>query len=215
MLMLDIRKQVIEAARKMLKYGLTTGTWGNISVRHNEMLVAITPSGVDYEAMIPEDVVIVDLNGHIIDGNLKPSSETPMHLAIYRDRPDVDAVVHTHSPYASSFAVLGKEIPIVLAEMGSVVGGSVLVTPYCRPGSDILAKEVVKNLRDRSGVLIGNHGVVAIGRTLDEAFTAAMVIEDGARICQMAYAMGEPRLVPEEEVQVLREGYLKHYGQNK
>ncbi|MCG8639963.1 MAG: class II aldolase/adducin family protein, partial [Desulfobacterales bacterium] len=115
--------------------------------------------------------------------------------------------------YASAFAVLGNEIPTILAEMASVVGGSVLVTPYCRPGSPMLAKEVVKNLRDRSGVLLGNHGVVAIGSTIDEAFNAAQVIEDGARIYQMAATMGQPRLVPEEEVRVLREQYIKHYGQ--
>lgn len=215
MLMLDIRKKVIETARKMLKYGLTTGTWGNISIRHNEILVAITPSGVDYETMIPEDVVIVDLMGKVIDGNLKPSSEMPMHLAIYRERSDVQAVVHTHSPYASAFAVLGKEIPVVLAEMGSVVGGSVLVTPYCRPGSPEMGKDVVRCLRDRSGVLLGNHGVVAIGSNIDEALVAAMVIEDGARIYQMASVMGEPRLVPDDEIRVLRESYVKHYGQKK
>lgn len=215
MLMLDIRKKVIETARKMLKYGLTTGTWGNISIRHNEILVAITPSGVDYETMIPEDVVIVDLSGKVIDGNLKPSSEMPMHLAIYCERSDVQAVVHTHSPYASAFAVLGKEIPVVLAEMGSVVGGSVLVTPYCRPGSMEMGRDVVRCLRDRSGVLLGNHGVVAIGSTIDEALVAAMVIEDGARIYQMAAVMGEPRLIPDDEIRILRESYIQHYGQRK
>lgn len=215
MLLLDVRKKVIETARKMLKYGLTTGTWGNISIRNNEILVAITPSGVDYETMIPEDVVIVDLTGKVIDGNLKPSSETPMHLAVYRERPDVQAIVHTHSPYASAFAVLGKEIPVVLAEMAFVVGGSVQVTPYCRPGSPDLGKETVRCLRDRAGVLLGNHGVVAIGRNVDEALTAAMVIEDGARIYQMAAVMGAPRLVPEDEVSILREQYLKNYGQKK
>ncbi len=211
--MLDIRKKIIEAARKMLKYGLTTGTWGNLSIRHNEILVAITPSGVDYETMIPEDVVIVDLTGKVIDGTLKPSSEMPMHLAIYQARSDVQAVVHTHSPYASAFAILGKEIPVVLAEMGSVVGGSVLVTPYCRPGTAELGKDVVRCLRDRAGVLLGNHGVVAIGRNIEEALTAAQVVEDGARIYQMAAVIGEPRLLPEEEVSVLREQYIKHYGQ--
>ena len=215
MLLLDVRKKVIETSRKMLKYGLTTGTWGNISIRHNEILVAITPSGVDYETMIPEDVVIVDLMGKVIDGNLKPSSETPMHLAVYRERPDVQAIVHTHSPYASAFAVLGKEIPVVLAEMGSVVGGPVLVTPYCRPGSPEVGSETVRYLRDRAGVLLGNHGVVAVGRNVEEAFTAAMVIEDGARIYQMASVMGTPRLVPEDEINVLRESYMQHYGQKK
>lgn len=213
MLLLDIRKKVIKTARKMLRYGLTTGTWGNISIRQNEILIAITPSGVDYESMIPEDVVIVDLMGRVIDGDLKPSSEMPMHLAIYQERPDIMAVVHTHSPYASAFAVLGKEIPIVLAEMASVVGGTVLVTPYCRPGSVEMGKDVIRSLRDRAAVLLGNHGVVGVGTTIDEAFNAAQVVEDGARIYQMASTMGKPKLIPESEVQILREQYLKHYGQ--
>ncbi len=213
MLMLDIRKKIIETARMMLKIGLTTGTWGNISIRHNEILVAITPSGVDYDSMIPEDVVIVDLNGQVIDGNLKPSSELPMHLAIYRERKDVQAVVHTHSPYASAFAVLGKEIPVILAEMGSVVGGEVLVAPYCRPGSPQMGKEAVRCLRNRQGVLLGNHGVVAIGANIDEALVAAQVIEDAARICQMAMVMGEPKRLPDDEIRILREQYIQHYGQ--
>lgn len=213
MLMLEVRKKVIETARLMLKYGLTVGTWGNISIRHNEILVAITPSGVDYEAMIPEDVVIVDLSGKVIDGNLKPSSELPMHLAVYRERKDVQAIVHTHSPYASAFAVLGKEIPVVLAEMGSVIGGSIQVTPYSRPGTPDVGRDVVRCLRDRQGVLIGNHGVVTIGATVDEALMAAMIVEDGARIYQLAKGMGEPRTIPEDEARILREQYVKHYGQ--
>ncbi|AZR71945.1 hypothetical protein BBF96_00095 [Anoxybacter fermentans] len=213
MLMLEVRKKVIETARKMLKYGLTTGTFGNISIRHQEILVAITPSGVDYESMIPEDVVIVDLNGQVIDGDLKPSSEMPMHLALYRKRADIQAVVHTHSPYASAFAVLGQEIPVVLAEMASVVGGSVKVAPYCRPGSAEMGREVVRCLRDRTGVLLANHGVVAIGSTVDEALGVAQVIEDSARIYQLAVAMGNPRILPEDEIRVLREQYIKHYGQ--
>lgn len=213
MLMLDIRKQVIETARQMLKYGLTVGTWGNISIRNNEMLVAITPSGVDYQSMIPEDVVVVDLAGKVVDGNLKPSSELPMHLAVYRERKDVQAIVHTHSPYASAFAVLGQEIPVVLAEMASVVGGSVLVTPYSRPGTLDVGRDVVRCLQDRQGVLLGNHGVVAIGSDVDEALMIALVIEDGARIYQLAKTLGEPRTIPEDETRLLREQYRKHYGQ--
>lgn len=213
MLMLDIRKQVIEIARQMLKYGLTVGTWGNISIRNDEMLVAITPSGVDYELMTPEDVVVVDLSGKVVDGNLKPSSELPMHLAVYRERKDVQAIVHTHSPYASAFAVLGQEIPVVLAEMASVVGGSVLVTPYSQPGTPDVGRDVVRCLKDRQGVLLGNHGVVAIGSNVDEALMTALVIEDGARIYQLAKTLGEPRTIPADETRLLRQQYMKHYGQ--
>ena len=213
MLMELARKKVVDFCKKMLWTGLTAGTFGNISIREDD-LVAITPSGVDYEKMDKKDVVVVNLDdGKVVEGDLKPSSELKMHLAIYKKRSDLNAIVHTHSPYASAFAVLGQEIPVVLAETGSVVGGQVPVTPYCRPGSESLGLEAVKGLKERTGVLLKNHGVVAVGSDIEKAFMTAQIIEESARIYQLAAAMGKPQTLPQEEIKILREQFIQGYGQ--
>lgn len=214
MLLQHLREEVIETALRVVDAGLVVSTWGNISGRDKETgLVAITPSGMDYKKLKPEDIVIVDTNGKVIDGKRKPSTETPMHTLFYRKRNDINGIVHTHSWFATALSTLNKEIPVVLAELGACVGGSVKVARYARGGTEEFGEAALEAIGDRAAVLQQNHGVLAIGKSLEDAFAAAAVVEDTAKVYWSALLIGKPFVLPDEEVKELHDIFVKSYGQ--
>lgn len=208
----EIRLEVVEAGIRLLNKGLVAGTWGNISTRiAGTDLIAVTPSGRDYRGLKETDIIIIDSAGHIIDGNLKPSSEVPMHLSIYQARPDVGAIVHTHSIFASSCAVARKAIPPIIEDLIQVAGGSIDVADYALPGTGRLAQNVVSGLGSKRAVLLANHGVVCCGNNLDEAMLGCELVEKAAKIYIFAAQIGGAVSLGNEDVKIMHDFYLEHY----
>ncbi len=175
----------------------------------------ITPSGIDYDAMRAQDLVKVDLTGRVITGRLKPSTDTMRHLAIYRRRADVGAVIHTHSVYASVFAVLGREIPALLLEAAGFLGGAVRVVANPRDASSRSADRLATGLGSARAVLLSNHGVIAVGETLPRAMVAAREVEMAARVAYLASLLGRPKPLPSGEVERLHRFIHQEYGQQR
>lgn len=214
--MLEKLKERVYKMNMMLpKNNLVTMTSGNVSGRDVETgYVVIKPSGIPYEEMQPEDMVVVDLNGNIIEGKWKPSVDTATHLYIYRHRSDVNGIVHTHSPYATSFAALGKSIPVYLTAIADEFGGPIPVGPYAKIGGEEIGEAVIKYIGQSPAILMKNHGVFTIGKTPEEAVKAAVMLEDVAKTVHLALLLGEPEVIPEEEVRRAHERYMTKYGQN-
>jgi L-fuculose-phosphate aldolase len=213
MLLQSCREAVVKFGRKMITSHLTTGSGGNLSVFDREQgLIAISPSGIEYFDLQPADVVVVDPEGAIVEGSRKPSSELDFHLALYRHRPDVCAVVHTHSVYATTIACLGWEIPPVHYLIG-FAGHKVPLAPYATFGTRRLADNLVAAIGDCNAVLLANHGLVTVGPTLALAFAAAEEVELVARIYYQARSIGDPVILDEAEMSRVIEKF-KHYGQS-
>lgn len=190
------KQQVLEAAQKAYHEKLMAGTSGNMSIYCPEcQLVAITPSSYDYGKMEEQDIVVIDLEGQVIEGWLNPSSEWRMHVEIYKHLPHVRAVVHTHSPYATSFAVNHQEIPVVLIEMVPFLKGRLEVSPYAEQGSAEVGLNAVPILERKNACLLANHGVVAVGATMDQAYINSIYVEDTAKIYHMALTAGTPVVI--------------------
>lgn len=212
----EARRNVLQAARQMSRLGLVVSTWGNVSARvAGRDLVAITPSGVEYDALSEEMICVLDHRGAMVHGELRPSSEAPMHREIYRVRPDVGGIVHTHSVYASAHAAARLPIPPVVEELAQVVGGAIECAAYARAGTDALARAAAGALGDRNAVLLANHGLVGVGGTPRDALRVCVVAEQGALIHSVARAIGTPALLSPEEVGRLRHDYLCSYGQTR
>jgi L-fuculose-phosphate aldolase len=194
------RAEVVRFGVRLLSAALTTGAGGNLSVlRRDTGLVAVTPSGVEYPAMKPGDVVVVDLDGRVQEGRLQPTSELAFHLALYRARADVNAVVHTHSPWATTVACLGWELPAVHYLVG-FSGKKVPLALYATFGTSTLARSAAEALGDFNAVLLANHGLIAVGPDLARAFAVAEEIELVARIYLQAKAVGEPVILSDDEM---------------
>lgn len=205
------RTKVSELGKEMLEQGLTKGTGGNISARNGDQ-VAISPSGVPYKEISPDDVPIVDLNGNQVAGEKDPSSEVAMHTGILREREDVGGVVHNHSPYATTFASLGEPIP-ASHYLIAYVGDKIPVAPYERFATPELAEAALDTLgQEYSACLLENHGVVTVGQNVDAAFEVAMMVEYCARIHYQALDIGEPNILSDEEVDGLIESF-EGYGE--
>lgn len=207
------RQQVVECGRQMARAALAVGTWGNISRRLAGGLIAITPSGMEYEIVEPQDIVIMDLDGNCIEGECKPSTEEPLHRAIYAARADVGAIVHTHSIYASAMAAARKPIPGVMEDLAQIVGGDVRVAKYALPGSSQLGSNAVEALAGRNGALLANHGVVGVGDCLKQALLICQIIEKSAQIFIAALAVGGAVELPQEDIDFMRDFFLHKYGQ--
>lgn len=189
----ELRQEMVDVCLESLREGLFTGTSGNLSVALGDGTMLITPTSVRYTVMRPVDIVRCDLEGNIVEGELCPSSEWRMHAAVYRAYPAHQAIFHTHSPYATAFAVVHKPIPPVLIETALFLGGAVECAAYATPGTDAVGENAIPCLRDgRGGCLLGNHGVLAVGKDLNEARLRAQYIEDSARIYHYALQVGEP-----------------------
>jgi L-ribulose-5-phosphate 4-epimerase len=211
-----LRQEVYEGNLLLPRYGLVTWTSGNVSGRDRETgYVVIKPSGVRYEELKPEDMVVVDLEGHVIEGHLQPSVDTATHLTIYRGRPDVGGIVHTHSTFATAFAALGRPIPVYLTAIADEFGGPIPVGAYAQIGGEAIGQEVLRSIGGSPAILMKNHGVFAIGPTVMEAVKAAVMTEDVARTVFYALQMGRPDPIPPEEVRRGHQRYVEKYGQKK
>jgi L-ribulose-5-phosphate 4-epimerase len=210
----SLREEVWQLHLELPKNELVTWTGGNVSGRDAESgYVVIKPSGVRYEKLRPEDMVIMDLDGQIIEGDLKPSSDAASHLYIYRQRADVNGVVHTHSPFATAFAAVGQPIPVYLTAMADEFGGPIPCGGFALIGSEDIGRVVVESIGDSSAVLLKNHGVFTIGHTPEVAVKAAVMVEDVARTVWYALQIGQPDEIAPEDVAKLHHRYTHVYGQ--
>ena len=212
MLMENERKLIVEYGKLLVTKGLTTGTGGNISIFDKEKkYFAISPSGIDYFETKPEDVVIMDLDGKVVDGIRKPSSEWMMHLIFYKKRDDVEAVVHTHSRFASTISCMRWEIP-ALHYYVAFAGKTIPCAEYASYGTQELADNAFEGMGEGKAALLANHGLITIGRSVKEAFLVAEMSEEMAEYYYRTKSIGEPVLLDEEEMEsmLLR---FKSYGQ--
>ena len=215
------RSSVADAARRMAELGLVTGTAGNVSCRlaptDGRDLMAVTPSSVRYETMSADDIVVTDFEIEPVEGDRSPSSESLLHAGIYARRPDVCAVVHTHSVYSSVLAVSGIDLPPVIDEVILYVGGTVRVSEYGFPGTEELAENVCEALGGNKAAFIANHGAVAVGKSLSEALDTCLLMERAAKIFVLARMMGSVRPIPPEFVEAetalyrMRNPHLPHH----
>jgi L-ribulose-5-phosphate 4-epimerase len=209
-----LKEQLVQLHLELPKNNLVTWTGGNVSARDAETgLVVIKPSGIRYEDMRPEHMVVLDLDGKIIEGNLKPSSDSFSHLYIYKHRPDVGGVVHTHSRYATAFAAVGKAIPCALTAIADEFGGAIPCGRFALIGDDEIGKVVVETIGKSPAVLLKNHGVFTIGKNATSAVKAAVMTEDVAATIWLAMQIGTPEAIPQEDVDKLHQRYTNVYGQ--
>lgn len=207
----EVKLKIIEYGKIIKKSGLVIGTWGNISIRYEDKLV-ITPSGMDYDTLKPENIAVCDFEGNLVDGANKPSSELSTHLSIYKHRNDINAIVHTHSIYASAFAAARKNIPAVTEDAAMILGGEVSCAKYAFPGSKELANNVLEVIENKNAVLLANHGAVGVGRNIEEAFLVCQILEKTARVYLLALQVGLPKPLAIEEVEKLHDEYINSYS---
>lgn len=213
--MLDsLRRQVYELHLELPRHNLVVWTMGNLSARDPETgLVVIKPSGVRYEDMTPDDMVIVDLDANVIEGKLNYSSDTLTHLYIYRHRPDVNGVCHTHSTFATAFAAVGRPIPCFLTGMADEFGGEIPLGGFELIGSEAIGREVLRVIGDGKAVIMQNHGVFTVGKSAEAAVKAAVMAEDAARTSFYALQLGQPIPIAAEDIARLYDRYSNVYGQ--
>ncbi len=213
--MLDaIRDDLVRLHAELPRHDLVVWTGGNISARDPETgLVAIKPSGVRYEDLTAESMVVLDLDGNVVEGTHKPSSDTASHLYIYRHRPDVNGVVHTHSRYASAFAAVGRSIPVYLTAQADEFGGEIPCAGFAMIGDEAIGAQVVETIGRSPAVLLKNHGVFTVGPSAEAAVKAAVMTEDVAATVFLALQLGEPDRVPDDVVARLHRRYTTDYGQ--
>jgi L-ribulose-5-phosphate 4-epimerase len=209
-----IKTEVCRLNRELPENNLVVWTGGNVSVRDPETgFVVIKPSGVKFEDLIPENMVVVDPDGEKVEGELNASSDTASHLYIYRHMPEVNGVVHTHSNYATAFAALGKPIPAVLTGIGDEFGGPIPCGGFALIGGEEIGKIVVETIGTSPACLLKNHGVFTIGPTGDKALKAAVMVEDSAKTVWIALQMGVPDEISEGDLEKLHYRYTNIYGQ--
>ena len=201
----EMRQAVCAWAKQSYEEKLFAGTSGNLSVYDKDQdIMVITPTSVAYETITPEDMVVLHLNGEVLEGKYRPSSEWRMHAAVYEAKPEVGAVIHTHSPYATAFAVNNRNIPVILIEMVPFLGGDVPLAKFAVPGTKAVGEEAVKVLAERTGCLLANHGVLTVGADLKQAHLRAVYVEDAAKICSIAMGHGPIVTISEEHIAAMK-----------
>jgi L-ribulose-5-phosphate 4-epimerase len=214
MLLEKLRETVWKCNLELPKNGLVKMTSGNVSGRDPATgLVVIKPSGYSYEEMTPAHMVVVDLDGHVVEGTLKPSTDTDTHLYVYRQRPDVLGMVHTHSPYATIFAVLGRPIPACLTA-SAMLGGEIPLGGYAPIGGEEIGKEIVSKIGGALAIVMQNHGVFTIGSSPQHATKLAVEVEEIAKITHMAMLHGQPILLAPDQIKYMVDLYRNEYGQH-
>lgn len=208
-----LKAHVCEGNLALPRYGLVTWTSGNLSARDADTgHIVIKPSGMLYEGMTAEDMVVVDLDGSVVEGTRGPSSDTLSHLGVYRARSDVMSIVHTHSPYATAWAAIGEAIPCCLTAIADEFGGDVPLGGYAKIGTDEIGAEIVRSIGHSPAIIMRQHGVFTIGPTIEKALQAAVMVEDVARTVSIARGMGAVQRLPEEEIAANRDRYQNRYG---
>jgi L-ribulose-5-phosphate 4-epimerase len=209
-----LREELVRLHLELPRHSLVVWTGGNVSVRDPETgLVAIKPSGVRYEDLTPGSMVVVDLDGRIVEGAFHPSSDTASHLYIYRERADVNGVVHTHSRYATAFAAVGRPIPVHLTAQADEFGGEIPCADFAFIGDDAIGKLVVEGIGTSPAILLKQHGVFTVGPTAESAVKAAVMVEDIAATVWAALQIGTPGVLPDDAVERLHRRYTSEYGQ--
>jgi L-ribulose-5-phosphate 4-epimerase len=211
-----VRAEVAGLHAELVRYGLVMWTAGNVSARvPGEDLMVIKPSGVGYDELTPDSMIVCDLAGRVVAGTRRPSSDTAAHAYVYRSMPEVGGVVHTHSPYATAWAARGEPIPCVLTAMADEFGGEIPVGPFALIGNDDIGKGIVATLAGHRSpaVLMRNHGVFTIGPTARAAVKAAVMCEDVARTVHLARSLGDPLPIAPGDVDALYHRYQNDYGQ--
>ncbi|MFF2652971.1 L-ribulose-5-phosphate 4-epimerase [Streptomyces sp. NPDC058045] len=210
----ELKQEVCQANRDLLAAGLVVGTSGNVSGRDPESdLVVIKPSGVAFDLLRPEDMSVVDLHGNIVGGPHKPSVDTASHLYVYRERPDIRGVVHTHSPYATTFALRGEPVPVLTTTHACLFGGPIPISGYAVIGGEEIGRQIVEHVGDGTSVLLRSHGVFTIGTDARRALRAAEYTEECAQAAHLAMLRGYVEALPADVVSAAREWYLTDYGQ--
>ena len=214
MLLEQLRREVCRLHAELPRNNLVAWTSGNISGRDPESgWVVIKPSGVRYDELTAENMVVVDLDGRVIEGSFKPSSDTFAHVYVYRRRPEINGVVHTHSTFATAWAAVGRPIPAVLTAICDEFGGPIPVGAYAKIGGDEIGQEILRSIGASPAILMKNHGVFTIGKTPEAAVKAAVMVEDVARTVFYALQLGQPDEIPADEVARAHRRYLEEYGQ--
>lgn len=216
----DLRELVVATGLEALRRGIVHGTAGNFSVRDPETgFIAISPSGMPYPTITPDDVVIVDVDANVVEGIRKPSSETPMHTMIMKSYPEIGAIVHTHSHYSTVVGTIRDYLPPILTEVCCVVGERVPVTRYGLTGTPDIGESILEVMNSESrAVLMKNHGLILFGATLDEALLISEIVEESAKVYVNALAANggrEPSLVPADLIPGMRAHFFATYGQPK
>jgi L-ribulose-5-phosphate 4-epimerase len=212
----DLRRTVADLHRELTRYELVIWTAGNVSARvPGQDLMVIKPSGVSYDQLTPEAMVVTDLHGTLVEGDYSPSSDTAAHAYVYRHMPEVNGVVHTHSPYATAWAARGEPIPCVLTMIADEFGGDIPVGPFALIGDDSIGQGIVETLRESRSpaVLMRNHGPFTIGKDARAAVKAAVMLEDVARTVHFAHQLGTPKPIEQHHVDSLYARYQNVYGQ--
>lgn len=209
-----IKEELVALHQELPKNDLVRWTGGNVSARDpNTNLVVIKASGIRFEEMRPQHMVVMNLDGELVEGDYKPSSDVYSHIYIYNHRPDVFGVVHTHSRYATAFAAVGQSIPCVLTAMGDEFGGPIPCGGFALIGDEAIGKVVVESIGKSPAVLLKNHGVFTIGKNAEAAVKAAVMTEDVAATVWLAKQLGEPDIIPQDQVDKLHYRYTNIYGQ--
>jgi L-ribulose-5-phosphate 4-epimerase len=212
----QLRRQVWKANLDIYRAGLITMHAGNASgIDRKRGLVLIKPSGVDYDTMRPADIVVADLDGRKVKGKWKPSVDLPHHLYLYKHCPEIGGVIHTHSNYATSFALLGRPIPVYLTAIADEFGEEIPCAPYVDNLGDHIGETILKHKGRAPAVLLGQHGVFAWGPNPREAVKAAVMLEDVAKTVHLALLLGKPEPLPPEEVKKWWDRYHSTYGQER
>ncbi len=206
------KKEVIKAGMTLDRYGLIALSGGNVSVRMASGEILITPSGMIYEDMVPDDVLVMDLEGTIIEGGRKPSSDTDGILYIFQKRPDVNATIHTHQPYATAVGLVEDEFTVNLTTLANAAAGHVKVTPYSSPGSVDLGIDTVEYLGTSLAVILAHHGVMTVGKNLKQALYAAVYLEEAAKCYLAARAVGPVKQMSPAQIQQAID-IFQYYGQ--
>lgn len=204
-------QQIVATGLKMVEQKMIAGSWGNLSIKIDENSCVITPSGRSYDSLVTDDVVLVDMSGQKLRGTLIPSSELPLHLAIYQALPEARAIVHTHSIYASACAAMHKPIPPLVEDLVQIIGGQVDVAEYALPGTQALAVNAIAALKNKKAALLANHGVVCWGATLETALMTAEIVEKAAQIYCICASMGGAVPLPESDIEIMHNFYQQHY----
>lgn len=207
------KQEVLNAALKLDRYGLIALSGGNVSWRMDSGEVLVTPSGMIYDDMVPEDILVVDLDGNIIEGERKASVDTEALLYIYKNMPRVNAVIHTHQPYATGLGLVMDELPCNLSTMANATEGPVAVAEYGDPGSLSMGVEAVKAIGDRLAVVLKHHGVIAVGRDLRQALFSCVYLEEAAKTVSMALSTGMPMATMTQEQIDEAVAVFHRYGQ--
>ena len=209
------KQRVCDAGKALLDKGLVEGTWGNCSLRINDTLMALTPSGRRYEDLTADDIVILDYHTLEWDGAIKPSSEKKLHAKIYQTRKNIRAVIHTHQPHASAVAAARKTVPPILDDQAQILGPSIRCADYAFPNTKKLVSATVKALKGRFAALMANHGAITIGRSMEEALTAAMVLEKTCKAYIEAEFIGGAKKLKWIEAWPMHKAYLLLYSKQR